>query len=331
MDHDGEARMKALVLERLNGPDGLALRDVPVPVDPARVRIDVIAAGVGFPDLLLTQGLYQTPVDVPFVAGSEVAGIVRDAPDDSGFSPGDQVAAFTTVGGFGEVALADPAMTFPLGPLSFEDGARFLTGYQTAHYAVSGRGRAREGETALVFGAGGGLGTALVDVATGLGVRVIAAATTEEKRQIGLAAGAFAVVDPDTDLRGALRELAPQGVDLVLDPVGGPALDVAVRSLAVGARVVVLGFASGEIPAIAANRLLVRNADALGVVWGAAVATRPALAREIWDDLQRLLVAGLITAPSGPAYDLADGADALRDIAGQRVAGKAVVRVTAST
>ncbi len=320
--------MKALVVERLAGPAGVAYRDVEEPNDQQRILIDVVAAAVGFPDLLLTQGGYQTKIDVPFVAGSEVAGVVRRAPASSRHAPGDRVVAFTSTGAFAETVAADEAMTWPLGPLGFAEGARLCTSHQTAYYALVHRGRAAADETALVTGAGGGLGGALVDIGTALGLRVIASADTDERRVRARALGAKVTLDPAAgDLREQLHAAAPDGVDLILDPVGGDALTTALRALAPQGRVVVLGFASGEVPKLPANQILVRNADVLGAVWGAAVQARPELAEEIWAELLKLHATGRISTPGGPEYALAQGAAALADLAERRVTGKALLRI----
>lgn len=320
--------MKALVVERLTGPAGVAYLDVGEPHDPNRIVIDVVAAAVGFPDLLVTQGGYQTKIDVPFIAGSEVAGVVRHAPRSSRYTPGDRVVAFTSTGAFAETVAADEAMTWPLGSLSFAEGARLCTSHQTAYYALVHRGRAAADETALITGAGGGLGGALVDIATALGLRVIASADTDERRARARALGAAVTIDPAArDLREQLRAAAPAGLDLILDPVGGDALTTALRALAPQGRVVVLGFASGEISQLPANQILVRNADVLGAVWGAAVQAQPTLAGEIWAELLTLHGTGRISTPDGPEYALADGASALADLAERRITGKALLRI----
>jgi NADPH:quinone reductase len=194
--------MRALQVARLDGPDGLELVDVPEPEAGTGVRIDVVAAGASFPDLLLSRGQYQIKPEPPFTPGVEVAGVVRDAPDGSGFSPGDRVMAFT-FGAFAEVVVAPPAMTFPLpAGMGFDAGAGFVMNHHTAHFALHRRGRLGAGETVLVHGAAGGVGTATIQIALGAGARVIAAVSDEEKAEVARAAGAEDVVRTNGAWRG---------------------------------------------------------------------------------------------------------------------------------
>jgi NADPH2:quinone reductase len=322
--------VRALLQTDLNGPASLAIAEVPIPDRADAVLVDVAVAGIGFPDLLFSRGEYQEALAPPFVPGYEVAGTVRSAPASSGFEPGHRVLAFTMQGGHAEVAAAAPEMTLSLrDDLGFAEAVRLGTNYQTAYLALAIRGRAAAGETAVVFGAGGGLGNALVDVADALGLTVIAVAGSEEKRELARAAGATYVLAPDGDIVADVRELAPGKVDLVLDPVGVDPDAVGSRLLAEGGRLVVLGFAAGGGGAAPVGRLMVRNADLVGVVWGAAARRDPTLPGEIWGELLKLRARGLIDAPEGPSFRLEEAPAVLEMIAARRLTGKAVLAVGA--
>jgi NADPH:quinone reductase len=320
--------VRALQVQRLDGPDGLELVDLPEPDAADGIRIDVVAAGVSFPDLLLSRGLYQLKPDPPFVPGVEVAGVVRDAPDDAHVSPGDRVMAFT-FGGFAETVVvpADLAFRVPEA-LSFEQAAGFIMNYHTAHFALHRRGRLTDGETVLVHGAAGGVGTATVQVARGAGARVIAAVSTEEKGEVARSAGADDVVMTSDDWVGGVRELTGgRGADVIMDPVGGERFAQSLRCLAPEGRLLVVGFTSGEIPEVAVNRLLLRNVDVVGVAWGAFLGVDPSIGRTIADDLERLVAAGAVRPVVGATYPLEEGAQALRDLEERNATGKLVLRV----
>ena len=243
--------------------------DVPEPPEGA-VLIEVAAAGVCYPDVLLTRGQYQVTPDLPFVPGSEVAGRVRSAPVGSGFARGDRVAAFPFLGGFAEVVSADPAAVFPLPEgVTYDQGAALPMNYLTCHFALRERGRLREGETVLVHGAAGGIGTAAVQLAAAWGARVVAVVSSEGKAQVARDAGAHDVV-PAEGFRDAVRDLTSgRGVDVVVDPVGGDRFTDSLRSLAPGGRLLVIGFTAGSIPEVRVNRLLLGNLSVVGVGWGA--------------------------------------------------------------
>lgn len=268
--------MRALqVHDTSAGPDGLALaEDAPEPQLGDGVLIDVEAAGVAFPDLLLSRGLYQVKPEPPFIPGTEVAGTVREAAPGSGFSPGDRVMALLlAVGGFAVRAAASAWATFAL-PESFsvEQGAGFVMNYHTSHFALHHRGRLREGETVLVHGAAGGVGTAAIQIARSSGARTIAVVSSDAKEEIARRAGADDVIRSDGEWLAAVRELTEgRGVDLVYDPVGGERFADSVRALAPEGRLLVIGFTEGQIPTVAVNRLLLKNVAVVGVGWGAFV------------------------------------------------------------
>jgi NADPH2:quinone reductase len=323
--------VRALVLTALEGPAALELRDVPEPERAdGTVLIDVHAAGVSFPDLLLTRGQYQLKAEPPFVPGVEVAGVVRSAPEDAAVAAGDRVFAQTGLGGFAEAALAPAALTFPLPErLSFAQGAGMLMNHHTAVFALARRGRLAEGETVLVHGAAGGVGSAAVQVARGLGAgRVIAVVSSEAKAEVARAAGAHDTVLAGDEWATGARELAGgRGADVIFDPVGGERLGQSLRALAPEGRLLVVGFAEGSIPQIAANRILLRNVDVVGVNWGGFLAVDPAAVVQEAATIARLIASGHIDPVVGSQHQLEDGAAALREIEERRATGKVVLSV----
>lgn len=320
--------MRALQVTELSGPDAVAVvSDAPEPDPGAGVLIDVHAGGLAFPDLLLTRGKYQVKPELPFTLGTEVAGTVAAA-DGSGFEPGQRVMAFT-FGALADRAVADPAMTFPLPPsFSMEQGAGFIMNYHTSHFALHRRGQLREGETVLVHGAAGGVGTAAIQIARGAGARTIAVVSSDEKGRVAREAGADEVVRSTGDWLADARELTGgRGVDLVYDPVGGERFTDSVRCLAPEGRLLVVGFAEGQIPSVAANRLLLRNVSVVGVGWGGFVGDRPELVAEIGADLGRLADEGFVSPMVGAVYPLEEGPQALRDLDERRATGKLVLKL----
>lgn len=327
--------MRAIEIVELSGPgSALAEADLPEPeashvLTPGRgVVVDVAAAGVSFPEVLQTRGEYQLKPPLPFVPGSEVAGTVRSAPEGSDLAPGDRVAAFPMLGGFAEVAVAPEFLTFPLpDALDWRQGAGLILNYHTAWFALVVRGRLRAGETVLVHGAAGGVGTASIQVAKGLGARTIAVVSSAEKEEVARAAGAGEVVRADGQWRDEAKELSGGGVDLVLDPVGGDRFTDSLRALAEGGRLVVVGFTAGSIPEVKVNRLLLNNTEVIGAGWGAYVIGKPDLNGEIAAELAKLIEAGYVRPIVGASFPLsAEGASAaLRLIDGRGAAGKVVL------
>jgi NADPH2:quinone reductase len=325
--------MRALQIAELGGPDALVIADVPEPeanhmLSPGEgVVLDVHAAAVSFPDVLQTRGLYQYKPDLPFVPGAEVAGTVRAAPAGSSFQQGDRVAAFTVLGGMAEVAVAPAFMTFALPePLDFAQGAALVLNYHTAYFALKLRGRLQEGERVLVHGAAGGVGTAALQVAKGLGASPIAVVSTNEKEEVAREAGADDVVRSGDAWREQVLERTG-GVDVVLDPVGGDRFTDSIRSLREDGRVVVVGFTGGSIPEVKVNRLLLRNTEVVGAGWGAYAMAKPELSREIGEALDRMIAAGTVRPIVGSRFPLSDGADAMRLIEERRATGKVVIEV----
>jgi NADPH:quinone reductase len=318
--------MRALQVTELTGPDGVAVNDVGEPDPSLGLVVQVEAAGIAFPDLLLSRGEYQMKPDPPFTLGAEVAGTVTEAAADSGYEEGQRVMGFT-FGGAAERAALHPTMAFPM-PESFEfdQAGGFIMNYHTSHFALHHRGRLAEGETVLVHGAAGGVGTAAVQIAKGAGARVIAVVSSDAKEEVARRAGADEVVRSDGEWLSQVRELTDgRGVDVLYDPVGGDRFKDSVRALAPEGRLLVIGFTEGQIPSIAVNRLLLKNVSVVGVAWGAFVADKPDLTRQIGEDLERLAGEGFVDPLVGATYPLADGAQALRDLDERRATGKLVL------
>jgi NADPH2:quinone reductase len=326
--------VRAAQVTSLDGPAAVVVADVPEPAEPSHpqtpgsgVVIDVHAAGVAFPDLLLTRGEYQLKLEPPFVPGVEVAGIVRAATPDTGFAPGDRVAAATGVGGLQEVAVAPGPGTFPLAErLSFAQGAALVMNYHTVWFALVMRAGLKAGETVLVHGAAGGVGTAALQVARALGARTIAVVSSDEKERVAREAGAHEVVRSDGPWRDEAKSLTGgEGVDLVLDPVGGDRFLDSLRALALDGRLVVVGFTGGAIPELRVNRLLLNNVSVVGAAWGAYIGRRPEAGIEIGAAVNRLVDEGHVTPIVGAELPLERVPDALRLLESRSATGKVVV------
>jgi NADPH2:quinone reductase len=327
--------MRAAQITRLAGPDdSIEIADLPTPGDihpltgEPGVVIEVRAAGASYPEVLMTRGEYQLQPELPFVPGTEVAGVVRSAPASASVSPGDRVAACTRVGGFAEVAVAAPFLTFPLADrLDFEEGAALVLNYHTAYLSLRVRGRLEADETVLVHGAAGGVGTASLQVAKGLGARTIAVVSSDAKEEAARAAGADEVLRSTGAWREEAEELSGGGVDMVLDPVGGDRFLDSLRVLRTTGRLVVVGFVGGPIPKIKANRLLLNNIDVIGAAWGPYTRARPGGAAEIGAAVDRLIEAGAVRPLVGERYPLEQAAAALRSLDRRQALGKVVLVV----
>jgi NADPH:quinone reductase len=330
--------MRAVQIVDLTGPrSALAQVDLPEP-EPSHmltpgsgVLIDVHAAGVAFPEVLQTRGEYQMKPPLPFVPGTEVAGVVRSAPEGSGLNEGDRVAAACMLGGFAEVAVAPDFLTFPLSDeLDFAQGGGLVMNYHTAYFSLKMRGRLADGEAVLVHGAAGGIGTATIQVAKGLGARTIAVVSSDEKEQVARDAGADEVVRSDGPWKDEAKELSDGGVDVVIDPVGGDRFTDSLRSLAEGGRVVVVGFTGGSIPEVRVNRLLLNNTEVVGAGWGAYVMGKAEVNRQIGAEVNRLVDEGFVRPIVGGRFPLEQASDALELIDGRGATGKVVLDVRAS-
>ena len=328
--------MKAVQIVELTGPrTALRIQDVPEP-EPSHpltpgegVVVDVHAAGVSFPEVLQTRGEYQVKPEVPFTPGSEVAGTVRSAPEDAPVKAGDRVAAFCLQGGWAEVAVAPAFFTFRLpGELDFAQGAGLVLNYHTAYFSLVTRGRLEQGETVLVHGAAGGVGTATLQIAKGLGARTIAVVSTDDKERVAREAGADEVVRSDGAWKDEAKEISGGGVDIVIDPVGGDRFTDSLRSLREGGRVVVVGFTGGSIPEVRVNRLLLANTEVIGAGWGNYVIRKPKLNQEIGEAIDRLIEQGFVRPVVGARFPLEQAADALELIDGRGATGKVVLEVS---
>jgi NADPH2:quinone reductase len=322
--------MRAVQITRLDGPDAVQVVELDEPDANGAVLVDVYAAGVAFPDALLTRGLYQHKPEPPFVPGAEVAGVVRSAPPDAQVSAGDRVAALTLLtGGMAEVVALPAEQVFTLpDAVSLQAGAGLLFNDLTVHFALVQRGRLAAGETVLVHGAAGGIGTSALRLAPALGAqRTIAVVSTPEKADTARAAGATDVVAAD-GFRDAVRELTSgRGVDIVLDPVGGDRVTDSLRSLAPGGRLLVIGFTGGDIPTVKLNRLLLNNIDAVGVGWGAWAMSHPGYLRRQWSQLEPLLASGAVAPPAPDVYPLERAGEAIAALENRTAKGKVVLQL----
>ena len=287
------------------------------------VIIDVAAAGVSFADLLQTQGAYQMRVPLPYSPGMDAAGVVRSG---AGVRPGQRVAVLVPYGCWQEVISVPPERVLPLPDgMSFEAGAAAPLNYLTGMFALVRRARAQAGETLLVHGAAGGVGTAAVQLGKALGLRTIAVAADEVRREFALRCGADHAVLSDGWLAAVRDVLGERAVDIVVDPVGSDRMTDSLRSLAPEGRLLVLGFAGGEIPVVKVNRLLLGNTGVLGVASREFFERHPALVAELWGQLMELRRTGALADPPVEVFPFADARGALRAIAGRRAQGKVVL------
>jgi NADPH:quinone reductase len=319
--------VRAIHVVRPEGPAGVDVVEVPEPrPGPGELLVEVHAVGVSFPDLLLSKGEYQLKPEPPFQLGVDFAGVVREATAGSGFSAGDRVACCLPYGGGAELVAVPAGSVFPLpAGVSFEQGAALPMNYLTAQFALGTRARLRAGETVLVHGAAGGVGTATLQVAKGYGARTIAVVSTEEKADVARAAGADEAVLADGFLAAVKERTEGAGVDVVVDVVGGELFTDSLRALAPLGRLLVVGFAAGSIPQVRVNRLLLNNVDVRGVGWGAYAMVRPGFMREQWDELVPMMQNGVVDPPVGSTYSLDQVGDALRDLEQRRAVGKSVL------
>lgn len=328
--HDLEASMRAVRVTRLDGPEAVEILDVAEPSDPDMVLVEVHAAGVAYPDVLLSRGLYQYRPELPFTMGSELAGVVRSAPAGARVSAGDRVVALTgAVGAMAEVAAVSADMVFPLPDgVSMTAGAGLLFNDLTMHFALGKRGQLRAGETVLVHGAAGGVGTSALRLAGPMGAgRTIAVVSTREKAEVARKAGATDVVLTDGWLARVKELTDGRGVDIVVDPVGGDRFTDSVRSLSRGGRVLVLGFTGGEIPTVKVNRLLLNNVDVRGVGWGAWFLGDPGYLTEQWQEYAPMLASGAIPAPVPVVYPMEHVARAVAAMDNRAALGKLVIEI----
>jgi len=327
--------MRAIQIVEESGPDSaLALVELPEPeashmLTPGEgVLVEVHAAGVSFPELLQTRGQYQMKPPLPFVPGSEVAGTVISAPASAAVTPGDRVAAFCALGGFAETAVAPAFFTYALpDALDFAQGAGLILNYHTAYFSLVLRGRLKEGESVLVHGAAGGVGTASLQVARAIGASTIAIVSSDAKAEVARRAGADHVVLLSDTWKDEVLELSGGGVDVVLDPVGGDRFTDSLRSLRENGRVIVVGFTGGSIPEVKVNRLLLKNTEVVGAGWGAYVMGKPELNVEIGAAVGGMIDDGFVEPIVGERFTMERAADALHVLDERRATGKIVLDV----
>ncbi|WP_064059553.1 NADPH:quinone oxidoreductase family protein [Prescottella equi] len=321
--------MKVQLCEVLGAPEVLQYRDIADPEPgPGEVLVEVHAAGVNFPDGLVVSGNYQTKPALPFVPGSEVAGVVRAVGANvDGVGVGARVLAFCGMGGYAELVTVPATMVFPIpDSMSYVDAAGFVVTYGTSYHGLVDRADLAAGETLLVLGASGGVGLTAVEIGKALGARVIAAASSPDKLALCRDHGADELIDYSADdLKTRLAQVAPGGIDVVYDPVGGEHAQAAVRALCWGGRYLTIGYASGDIPKVGMNRLLVSGGALHGVLWGAWAKRNPehnaANMRRLFDWYDR----GALRPHVGETYPLADAAAALDVVMGRRARGKVVL------
>jgi NADPH2:quinone reductase len=319
--------MRALLCEKIGSIDDLVVREVEAPrAGRGQVVIDVKAAGVNFPDVLLVQGLYQLKPPLPFSPGGEIAGVVSElGAGVTELAVGDRVMAFFGAGGFVEkIALTPEHCARVPDGMSFEEASGLLLAYSTSHHALVDRARLAKGDAVLVLGAAGGVGVAAIQIAKAYGARVLAAASTPAKRDFCLAQGADVAFDPMAgDPKQVFKSLGR--IDVVLDPVGGELSEPALRALSPRGRFLVVGFASGTIPKLPLNLALLKEVDVIGVQWGVFAMRERERQREIEQDLARLFAEGAIRPPIHATYPLERAADALRAMSAREIMGKAIV------
>jgi len=308
------------------GPDEVQWTEVAEPAADGGVVIDVAAAGVSFADLLQTMGAYQMKVPVPYTPGMDAAGVVRSAPPGVGLAAGQRVAVLLSYGCWQEVISAPAARVLPLPEdMSLEAGAAVPLNYLTALFALARRAQAQAGETLLVHGAAGGVGTAAIQVGRALGLRTVAVVSDEAKKQFAAQSGAHHAVLSSGWLAAVRGLLGERAVNIVIDPVGGDRMTDSLRALASEGRLVVLGFSGGEIPVVKVNRLLLGNTGVLGAASREFFDQQPAMVAGLWDRLLRLRRARALHDPPVQLYPFADARGALRAIAHRQAKGKVVL------
>ena len=324
--------IKAVLCHQFGAIDNLTLEDIPSPtVGAGQVKIRVRACGVNFPDLLMVQGLYQVKPPLPFIPGLEVTGHISEiGAGVDGLHVGQRVAATLMWGGFSEEVVVPGLMALPISPaLSDEAAAAVQLAYGTAHVALAHRAQLKPGETLLVLGAAGGVGLAAVELGKLLGARVIAAASTSEKLELARSYGADEIINTSGEsLRERVNSLTDgYGADVIFDPVGGDLFDEALRRIAWEGRYLVIGFASGRIPAAPANIALLKNASIVGVFWGAYWQRDAATLRAYFSQLMTWLEAGKLKPHICQTYPLANAVDGLRHLQERRAMGKVVLTI----
>jgi NADPH2:quinone reductase len=322
--------VKALVCREYGPPETLKIEDLSVPAPGAgEILVDTRAAGINFPDLLLIAGKYQVNMPPPFVPGIEVSGVVEAVGKGvTRFSPGDRIIATPKAGGFAEKCVASDNLCMPLPTgMGFEEGAGFTITYATSYHAFRQSTELKPGETVLVLGAAGGVGITAVEIAKALGAKVIAAASSDEKLAFAREAGADETINySNLSLRDAVKNTTGgKGVDVVYDPVGGELAQMALRSLAWHGRYLVIGFASGDIPAFPANIALLKEASIIGVWWGTWSTNNVGDSLQNMTELAAMVEAGKLNPKVTESFPLERFEDAFAAISERRAKGKVVL------
>jgi NADPH2:quinone reductase len=322
--------MKALVCNEFGPAENLSLEERPAP-SPSKgeILVDIKAAGVNFPDILTVQGKYQFKPELPFVPGAEVAGIVTAVGEGvTSHKVGDKVISTLQIGGFSEQCVASEHGSFGMGEtMSFEQAAGFAITYGTSYYALKQQAKIQPGETLLVLGAAGGVGIATIQIAKAMGAKVIAAASSEEKLDFACEAGADLRINySEENLKDKVKELTGgKGADVIYDPVGGDFSEQAFRAIAWDGRFLVIGFASGPIPAIPLNLMLLKGASLVGVFWGAWASRFPMESRKNFDELIEMIDGGKFSPLVTEVYALDDYKAAFASISERRAKGKVIL------
>lgn len=322
--------MKAIVVEAFTTPDALRPTEIDAPrPGEGELRLEVKAAGCNFSDLLLLKGEYQVKPAFPFIPGGEVAGIVREiGPGVTGFSEGDRVLSRCGLGGYAEEVVVPTATTYTLpDALSFEAGAAMPTVYPTSYLALADRGHLRAGETLLVHAAAGGVGLAAVQIGRALGARVIATAGGSEKLEIAREAGAEVLIDyrKEDFVERVMEATEGQGADVIYDSVGGDTTDRSLKCIKWNGRLLVIGFASGTIPSVQLNRVMLKNISVVGLHWSAYPEREPEAIDGCFESLFELARAGSIAPLVSASFPLAEAGAALEALGSRKTVGKVVL------
>lgn len=323
--------MRAILCTELGPPETLVLDEIDdIEPQPGQVVIAVEAAGVNFPDTLIIEGKYQFKPPLPFSPGGEVAGTVAALGEGvTGIALGDRVIAFPGWGGFAEQVAADAFSLIPIpDDMPTDVAAAFVMVYGTSYHALKDRAKAKAGESLLVLGAAGGVGLAAVELGNAMGLRVIAAASTDAKLDVCREHGAHETINYSTeDLKERAKELSGGGVDIVYDPVGGDYTEAALRATAWEGRLLVVGFAAGPIPQLPANLMLLKGCDVRGVFWGSFAARDPQANAQNLKELVGMFQTGAIKPHISARYPLAEAGAAIRHLMDRKATGKVVVEI----
>lgn len=322
--------MRAVLCKEWGGPEKLVVEDVPSPpMRPGAVRVAVHAAGINFADLLLVSGQYQEKPPLPFIPGSEAAGVIIEVgPGAQTFKPGDRVMVLAGTGAYAEEVVVETPRVSPIpATMDFPTAAGFPVAYGTSHGALDWRAHLQSGEWLLVHGAAGGVGLTAVEIGKAMGAKVIASAGSPEKLQVAKEHGADYLIDYSReDIRERVKEITGgRGADVIYDPVGGDVFDASLRSIAWGGRLIIIGFASGRIPQLPANIALVKNIDVIGFYWGSYQKHKPELIRRSFAQLFRWFEEGKLKPHVSHRMDLKDVVEAMNLLGRRKSTGKVIL------